>query len=206
MNTRTQRITSVLALLLVFCISQVYVGLSFAQPEAATAVSVIPASQIQDAAGILTTVGNKPITVNGASSITGTTILSGASIETPDGVGATVSLGMRGTLELEPNAKLTLNFQVDGINVMLLEGCVTLRANKGITGEIDTSKEMVGKTDAKTGGVLRVCHPDSVRMASATAAGGGLGILAMLGIIGGPAAAIIPIITPGSNPSNSNPS
>lgn len=205
MNPRTQRITSVLALFLVFCTSQVYVGVSFAQREAATSVSTTPASQMQDPAGILTTVGNKPVTVNGASSITGTTILSGATIETPDGVGATVSLGMRGALEMEQKAKVTLTFQADSIKVMLLEGCVTLRATKGTTGEIETSIGAVGKTDPKTGGVLRVCHPDSVKEAAAVAAVGGLGRLATLAVIGGPAAAIIPVIAPGSNPSNSNP-
>lgn len=205
MITSTQRISSVLALLLVFCISQVYLGVSFAQPEAATAVSSAPASQVSDAPGILTTVGNKPITVNGTASITGTTILSGASIETPDGVGATVSLGFRGSLQIEPNAKLTLTFQVDRIDVLLLQGCVTLNANKGVTGEIDTSKEMVGKTDPKADGVLRVCDPDAVRLAAAAAPAGGLGKLALLAIIGGPAALIIPVIKPGDNPSNSSP-
>lgn len=205
MNSRTQRKASVIALFLVFCTSQIYVSAGFAAPEAATGVSEPRLLPAQDAAGILTTIGNKPISVNGAASITGTTILSESSIETPEGVGATVSLGKLGSLEIEQNAKLTLNFQFDSIKVILLQGCVTLRANKGITGEIETSKDAVSKTDPKTDGVLRVCHPDSVKLASATAAAGGLGKLAMLAIIGGPAAAIIPVVTPGDNSSNSNP-
>ena len=204
MNSRTKRITSALALLLIFSISQVYVGYSFAAPEDPTVVSGPPAPQMQDPAGILTTIGNKPITVNGTTAITGTTILSGASIETPDGVGATVSLDTQGSLEIAPKAKLNLTFHTDGIKVMLLEGCVTLRAKKGVTGEIETSKGPVSKTDPKEGGVLRVCHPDSVLIAAA-AASGGLSKLAMLAIIGGQAAVVIPVIVPGSNPSNSSP-
>ena len=203
MNPRTQRITSVFALFLVVCISQV--GISFAAPQTAPVVSESPAPQVQDPAGILTTVGNKPITVNDAASITGATILSGATIETPAEVGATVSLDVRGRLEIEQHTKLTLNFQVNSIKVVLLKGCVTLHAKKGTTGEIETSKDMVSKTDPKEDGVLRVCHPDSVMEASAIAAVPGLDLLSMLGVIGGPAAAIAPVVVPGSNPSNSIP-
>lgn len=202
MNSKTKRIASVIALFLVFCTSQILVTAGFVAPEAASANDP---SQGQVAAGILTTVGNKPISVNGAASITGTTILSGATIETPQGVGATVSLEKLGSLEMEQDAKVTLTFQSDSIHVLLLKGCVTLHANKGITGKIETSKDAISKTDPKEDGVLRVCHPDSVKLASAAAAAGGLGKLATLAIIGAPAVAIIPVITPGSNPSNSIP-
>jgi hypothetical protein len=201
MSPRTQRITGAIALFLVFCTTQVYVSAGFAAPDKADEPAPM---QTQDAAGILTTVGNKPISVNGAASITGATILNGASIETPAGVGATVSLGKLGSLEMEQDAKLTLNFQANSIKVVLLKGCVTLRASKGTVGEIETSKDATSKTDPKADGVLRVCHPDSVKLAAASAAGG-LGKLAIAAIIGGPAAALIPVVAPGNNPSNSNP-
>lgn len=211
MNPRTQRIAGIVALLIVFCTSQIYVSAGLAAPDATALASETSLTQVQDSPGILTTVGNNPISVNGAASITGATVLSGANIETPAGVSATVNLAKLGSLEIEQNAKLTLNFQAASINVILLQGCVTLRANKGITGEVETSKDAASKTDPKTDGVLRVCHPDSVKLASAAsaasagAAADGLGKLAMLAIIGGPAAAIIPVVAPGSNPSNSNP-
>jgi len=202
MNSKTKRIASVIALFLVFCTSQILVTAGFGASESASQTN-LPQGQV--APGILTTVGNKRISVNGADSITGTTILSGATIETPPGVGATISLEKLGSLEMEQDAKVTLTFQSGSIHVLLLKGCVTLRANKGVTGKIETSKDAISKTDPKADGVLRVCHPDSVKLASAAAAGGGLGKLATLAIIGGPAAAIIPAITPGSNPSNSIP-
>jgi len=205
MSPRTQRITGAIALFLVFCTTQVYVSAGFAAPDNADETAQ---TQAPDLAGILTTVGNKPISVNGAASITGTTILNGASIETPAGVGATVSLGKLGSLEIEQDAKLTLTFQANNtannIKVVLLKGCVTLRTSKGTLGEIETSKNAISKTDPKADGVLRVCHPDSVKLAAAGAAGG-LGKLAIAAIIGGPAAALIPVVTPGNNPSNSNP-
>lgn len=199
MNSKAKRAGIVIALLLVFGLTQIFVTAGFVATESTTQTQG-PAS-----AGILTTVGNKPVSVNGAEAITGATILSGAGIETPAGVTATISLAQLGSLEMEQNAKVTLTFQTGSIKVILLKGCVTLRANKGVTGEIETSKDAVAKTDPKDDGVLRVCHPDSVKLASAAAAAGGLGKLATLAIIGVPAAAIIPVITPGNNPSNSNP-
>lgn len=206
MKPRTQRATSLFALFLVFCVSQVYVGAGFAAPEAAAAVSEVPAPQMAGPVGVLTTVDNQKVIVNGAESITGATILSGASIETPAGVAATVNLGMLGRLEIEQFAKLTLNFQSNSIKVTLLNGCVTLHANKGTTGEIETTKDVVSKTDPATGGVLRVCHPDSVMEASAIAAvPAGFNLLSMLGAVATPAAAIIPAVAPGSNPSISSP-
>ncbi len=197
MNPNSKRIASVLSLFMMFCVSQVYVAVSFAGAESQTT-----AAQGEALSGILTTVGNKPITVNTAAAITGTTILSGATIETPQGVGASISLGSLGSLEMEQDAKVVLTFQAKKIDVLLIKGCVTLRATKGTVGKIETSKQVVGKTDEKADGILRVCHPDSVRLAAAGVAVGGLGKLATLAIIAGPAAAIIPVITPGDNPSS----
>ncbi len=202
MNAKTKRTASVLSLFLLVCVSQVFVTSGFVATESASTNSQ---AQGQGSVGILTTVGNKPITVNETQSITGATILSGAGIETPEGVGATVSMAQLGSLDMEQNSKVILTFQSGGIKVILLKGCVTLHANKGVTGEIETAKDTSSKTDPKDDGVLRVCHPDSVKLASAAAAAGGLGKLATAAIIGVPAAVLIPVITPGSNPSDSNP-
>lgn len=200
MNAKTKRPASVITLFLLLCLSQVFVTSGFVATDSANTIR-----QTQGSAGILTTVGNKPISVNGTAAITGATILSGAGIETPEGVGATVSLAPLGSLEMEQNSKVTLTFQTGSIKVLLLKGCVTLHANQGVLGEIDTEKDTVSKTDPKEDGVLRVCHPDSVKLASAAATAGGLGKLATLAILGVPAAAIIPAVGGGSNPSNSLP-
>ncbi len=199
MNSKAKRAGSAFALLLVFCVSQIFVGAGVVATESQTP------TQVANSAGILTTIGSKPVKVNGAEAITGTTILSGAEIQTREGVGANVSLAQLGSLEMEPNAKVTLTFQSGAIKVLLLKGCVTLNARKGVTGEIETSKDAINKTDPTADGVLRVCHPDSAQLASAAAARGGSGKLAKLTIIGVPSALLIPGVTPGSNPSNSNP-
>jgi hypothetical protein len=87
MNSRCKRITTSTALFLIFLVAQVYVQVNFAGPKS---VSVAGSQQFT---AILTTRGNRPITVNGDSAISGATILTGAAIETPDQVGATINLG-----------------------------------------------------------------------------------------------------------------
>src|SRR5437879_3467468 len=89
MNSRRKRIATATALLLVFAVTQVYLGIISA---ATKGPSVRTAAGTPQATAILTTLGNKPITVNGASAVSGATILSGATIETPDGVSATINI------------------------------------------------------------------------------------------------------------------
>jgi len=126
MNLRQQRITTAIALFLVFSTTQLYVSVSFAGPQPSTVGSEVAVPAPQQATGSLTTHDNKPITVNGAAASSGTTIVTGASIETPDGVGGTVNLGSLGSLHIDPNTKLTMEFQQGSVKVMLLRGCVIL--------------------------------------------------------------------------------
>src|SRR6266853_4148555 len=137
MNLRQKRITSAIALFLVFSTTQLYVSVSFAGPQPLIVRREVAAPAPQQATGSLTTHNNRPITVNGAAASGGTTIISGASIETPDGVGATVNLGSLGSLQIDPNTKLTMEFQLGSVKVMLLQGCVILRTRKGTSGEVD---------------------------------------------------------------------
>ena len=209
MRSRSKRITSVIALLLVFSTTQLYVGVSFAGPGPVVP-GVSEAMTPQQTTGILTTQGNNAITVNGASAVGGATVVSGASIETPSGVGAMVNLGSRGSLQIDPSTKLTLDFDPTNIKVMLIEGCVTLRTKKGTTGEIDTSQVMVGKTDPAKDGKLEVCPqrcaPAGVLPgAAAIPAGGlfGIGTVAALGLIGGITLIAVPIILGGRTASPS---
>src|SRR5882724_6600726 len=119
MNSRQKRVTGAIALFLVFSTTQVYVGVSLAGARSASDRHEASAPAPQQPMGILTTQSNKSITVNGAAAISGATLLSGASVETPEGVGGTVNLGTLGSLQIEPNARLTLEFQAGSIKVML---------------------------------------------------------------------------------------
>lgn len=143
--------TTAIVLLLFFASGQVYSGASVAEPG-----SGIPVENSQQTMGILTTQGNNEITVNGTNSISGATILTGTSIETPSDVGAAVRLGSRGSVEIEPNTKLTVEFDQSSVKVVLTEGCINLRTQTGTTGEIITSKASV-KTDPARDGKLETC-------------------------------------------------
>jgi hypothetical protein len=175
------RITIAIAVFLVVGTGQASIGLSSAGPD-----SVVPegvAITPQQTMGILTIQGNKEITVNGTNSISGATIVTGATIETPAGVSATVSLRSRGSLEIEPNTKLTVEFDQSGVKVMLTEGCVNLSTKKGTTGEINTPAGSLRKTDPAQDGKLEIC-PRGIVAAGVGASGLiGLGTAAATAII-----------------------
>ena len=218
MNPRKQKVFRALAVFLAFSFAQVYVQTSFADPSPGRTAVPLP----QQFVARLTTTGNRSITVNGTSAASGASLLTGATIETPDQVGATVNLGSLGTLDIGPNTKLTLEFDQSGnVKVKLLAGCVILKTKKGTTGEVETPNGSAGKSD-KNGGALPFCFAGgAVTPASATgvgvgagaaaaAAGGGsagglfgLGTAATIAILGGAGAitTIAIIGTHGSNPS-----
>lgn len=186
MSFKPERIAIAIAVILVFAASQDYVGGSSAEPG-----SVGPGESVAmtppQITGILATLGNKEITVNGTNSISGATIVSGANIETPTGVSATISLVSRGSLEIEPNTKLTMEFDQSGVKVTLTEGCVDLRTKKGTTGEISTPTGSTGKTGPAQDGNLESCPGRSPTPIVATGVGAdglfGLGTAAARAII-----------------------
>jgi hypothetical protein len=187
-----------MALLLALVIGLTYAPLSLAQSSSPSA--------LQQASAILTTANNQPVTVNGADAITGATIKSGASIQTPNQIGASLILPGHFSLDIAANANVTIDFDVKGIKVNLIKGCVVLHLIKGTSAEISTSKGVVARADGSKDERLDVCDP-SVATAPAAAAEGGLGaggVIAIIAAIGG-VAAIIPILTGGDNPSSGTP-
>lgn len=194
MDSRFKRISSATALFLAFATSQVYLTVSFAGPGGNPSVSP------QRSPAILTTSRNMPISVNGATAVSGATILTGATVETPDQVGATINIPGSFSLEIEPNAKLTIAFDSTAIKVTLIRGCVELRTKKGTSGEIiNESGQSRGKSDPASDGDIDVCEPRR----------GGIGTPATVAIVGAGAAALAIILASGggrgSNPSPSAP-
>jgi hypothetical protein len=116
--TNQRRSTSrAIAVFLAFALVQVCIQLSFAAPT-------VP----QQFIARLTTTGNQPITVNGASAASGASLLTGATIETPDAVSATIDLGALGTVELQPNSSIQLDFDDNGnVRVKILRGCAVIK-------------------------------------------------------------------------------
>lgn len=179
MTLRQRKAFKALALLLAFAVAQISVQATFAGPTERAAVSTVSAAQPITAR--LTTRGNQPILVNGNNLSSGGTILTGATIETPDGVSATINLGPLGSLDLAPNTKVQLEYDDQGnVRVKLLQGCAILRTKKNTNGEIDTDQGAAGKNDRKSGGALDVCLPPGsnsaiVNQGAAANAGAGAG-------------------------------
>ena len=221
MNLRRRKAFKVIAALLLFSISQIGLQIGFAEPHATKTPLVIP----QQIVGRLVTRNNQPITVNGQSASTGASIVSGGVIETAADQSATVNVGPLGSLEIAPNTKVMLTFETGSLKAAVTFGCVILRAKKGTTGEIETEKGSIGKTDPATGGVLEMCYTQGAAApvvgpgvatgagaagapAGAAAGGGGLfglGVPATIAIVtAGTVAGLTPLFFD-DNPSPSTP-
>lgn len=177
MNFKNQKFLTAAALFLVFAVTQVYIGVSFAKPNG----GVTPSASPQQLMGVLQTRNDQPILVNGVSAISGATIPSGATIQTPDGVGATINIGALGSICIAPNTRLTVNFARQGnggeINLALTTGCAILSTNKNVQGSITAPQTPATNISANTGGTVDVClNPgEAARINQAAAANAGAG-------------------------------
>src|SRR5438874_3968508 len=138
MNVRTRKILTTATAVLVLSFTQVF------YVHAGSPQRVITAR--------LTTKNNQPITVNGNSSGTGSTLLTGATIETPDQVSATIDLGDAGVVELQPNSQIKLDFDENGnVRVKVIRGCaVTRKKTNVLPGEMELYTDQASeKTDKK---------------------------------------------------------
>src|SRR5215510_15810472 len=141
----------------------------------------------------LKTTDNRPITVNGATSISGATVLTCSMIETPDQIGALLTLGSAGELEIEPNTVLKLDYDENGnMKVTLVRGCVTARTRKNIVAEISTEQGVAATTDPKKKKNVTVCYPPgssapivTIPLGAAAAGGHSLVPFVVVAIFGG---------------------
>ena len=220
MSLRQRKAFKALAVFLAFSFAQVYVQTSLAEPGSEGLPLPIP----QAIVARLTTRGNQPISVNGASAASGASILTGATIETPDQVGATIDLGSLGTVELEPNSKLQIDFDENGnVRIKLFRGCGVVRKKKGKgEGEVLTAEGASEKVDRcnqpnqtdeqkKRCKALGFCYLDGKlnpfnASAGPGTGGGGLSTAAKIAIFGGSGAAIVAIALTAGNDRGTNPS
>ena len=158
MNARYKRLTIGTSLLVMFSIAQVYIGASFAGSDPR---SGRPRVVGRNVAGILITSGKQAILVNGINAVTDATIMSGASIESPPGVSATINLGQLGHLDIAQATSLKLEFSDFRIRVVLFKGCVILHTKGMTTGTVETPNGIVGGSkDSSKGEGLDVCQGD----------------------------------------------
>jgi hypothetical protein len=209
--------TRALALVVALAVLQVYVQASLFDGATKTAA---PAAQASPLSGRLTTKGNNPITVNGNSAKSGETIFSGQQIQTPDGVGATVSLPGLGKVDLAPNTNVTITFEKGRIVVNVVSGCVLLTADKGVDGTVETPGGSAQHTDPSKVSSINTCTdkiPGAVGATGGAAAGAattgglfGLGVPATVALVaaasGVAAGAIFAATRPACVPRGPNPS
>ena len=205
MRLKKKKAPAYVALTLVFAVTQVYLSLALAASPAVVKDRVVP----QQIAGILTTRGNNPVMVNGASAVSGATIMNGAVIETTDDP-ATITIPGHGFLNIAAHARLTISWDQSGnIKVTISQGCAVLHTSKGTSGEIDNAQGVIGKTNPAADGTIDACATTKVPGAGAGTGGGtgGLSTGAKVGIavaIGGGVTALAFGLR-GSNPSPSRP-
>lgn len=135
---------------------QLYVsgGFALAAPDI-SGVAAKPVAR-QEVQGRLTTSGDNPVSVNGNNAKTGETIFSGQQIQTPAGTSATVELPGLGSVEIAPGSNITLTFSAGKISVVVISGCVTLRASDGVTGTVQSGGRT--RTTGADGGTIDTCH------------------------------------------------
>jgi hypothetical protein len=175
MNALPNRlIAKISAILLVFTMTCMSV-------LAATPVEADIITSLQQTSGQVVTTNNQPIIVNGNSAPAGTTILSGATLETPPGVGATLQLGFA-DLEIAPDSEVIVEFTSDGnVKVTLKRGCAVLKKKDDKPGVIITPDGTTTETSKKKRAA--VCFPlgatspvvSEGAAAGAGAAGGAVG-------------------------------
>jgi hypothetical protein len=138
MNTRGRKVITAVSLFLIFSITQVYVLANATKPSVlgntvsmSTATSGILFGQLLIERGGL-------VTLNGATVPAGTTIFSGAQLQTPLATSATVKIDGLGRLDVLPDTYLTLTFDKSTVNVVIAKGHAFLLTNEGVKGSVMT--------------------------------------------------------------------
>jgi hypothetical protein len=199
-NLRQRKALRAAAIFLAFCFAQVYVH--GALPNS-SATAPVPQRQIT---ARLTTKNNQPITVNGNAVGTGATLLTGATVETPDQVSATIDLGDAGVVELQPNSQIKLDFDENGnVRVKVIRGCaVTRKKTNVLPGEMELYTDQASeKTDKKRRHVAGCILPNGQLGSLSSGISGAT--LAGIAIAGGTAGIITAGLTRGGPVSGTTP-
>ncbi|MGB9177725.1 MAG: hypothetical protein WCB68_00650 [Pyrinomonadaceae bacterium] len=160
----------------------------------AFALSQIGASASAPLTGRLRTRANKPVTVNGNKVVSGATILSGAQVESPEGVGATIEIALLGRIDIAPKTELTITFAAGSIDVQLKAGYVVLTTKKGTDGTVTTPDGKVARTDSSKLSSVIARTPGSEGPEAAARVGatsGGMGGGGTAAVVAGAGAAVV---------------
>lgn len=201
MNLRRMKALKALAVFVAFSFAQICVQASL--PNAKTSGGQ-PQRLIT---ARVTTKNNQPITVNGNAVGTGGTILTGATIETPDQVSAVIDLGDAGVIEVQPGSKIQLDFDENGnVRVKVIQGCALTRKKSNVLpGEMELYTDKASEKTDKNRNHVGGCILPNGQLGSLPSGGIGGGELAGI-ILGGTGGAIvIGALTRGGTTSGSTP-
>lgn len=211
----------IIAVLIAFAMAQACVQVSFAAPDSQTSASFPPPQLLAR----LTTKGNLPISLNGISASSGASVANDAIIETPVNVDAIVDLGPLGSLDIDQETRIKLEYdgncvpgsgsasgpqgpalQRCSVKITLYAGCVTAHYKQGAYFLAVTQQQMLiadSDKSRKQAGTFKVCAGTGAP-AGAAAVDRGLSNIArvVLGALIIGAVVILPIVT---NPSPSVP-
>ncbi|HEX8650384.1 MAG TPA: hypothetical protein VF708_06060 [Pyrinomonadaceae bacterium] len=173
MSPRSRQAARTVAAFLIIALLQVYVLADATRPTDNTAAAsgtqprAEPSSMIF---GKLNLHGSRRVFVNGNSAESGTTIFSGAQLQTPEGTEATVLLGSIGHVDIAPNSKLTLTFDKASVDVLVLTGNAVLSTNAGVTGTVRSADGKLMNSSPTSAGAVVGLPPagSSTRAAAAT--------------------------------------
>ena len=200
MNLRRRKALTSIAIFGAFTFAQIYVQGAL---PATTPGSAVPQRQIT---ARLTTKNNQPITVNGNQAGTGATLLTGATIETPDQVSGVIDLGDAGVVEIQPNSTIKLDFDENGnVRVKVIRGCaVTRKKTNVLPGEMELYTDQASEKTDKKRRHLAGCLLPNGQLGSF---GGGISgaTLAGIGIAAGTGGIIAAALTRGGTMSGVNP-
>ncbi|HQR35530.1 MAG TPA: hypothetical protein PLK30_22515 [Blastocatellia bacterium] len=105
--------------------------------------------------------GNQPVLVNGYGAYTGATVLTGATIQTPDGVRATLQLAKLGSFDLSPNAIAVVDFDHAEVTGTLKRGCAVLTTHPDIRGKLVTPDGTSLTTDTVARSSVTACSEET---------------------------------------------
>ncbi len=159
MTRKSQKTCIVTILLLLFSLAQANIGARLREPGEALSTAIATQAQIHPISARLITRGNRPILLNSVNATTNIAIISGAEIETPDQVGATVDLGPLGSIDIAPNTKLTVEYSDGRVRITLKRGCAILRTNQNVEGSVDTTQGTAARTDSSKRSFIDICFP-----------------------------------------------
>jgi hypothetical protein len=94
--------------------------------------------------------------INGNEVRTGATVLSGASIETPECAWATISMGSMGTVNIGPKTQVTVNYSSGKVELVKKDGYVMLSTNQGIEGYVKDADGTLHTTDPTQPSIIRI--------------------------------------------------